>query len=496
MDLEYKNNALHWLIFSGIAAYFFLINVDLAVVNLALPTIGQQLHASANILQWMLNAFFLVVSCAFVFGGKVADFFGAKRTFLAGIFLFLVSSLICGAAQQGWEVVLGRGVQGLALATTFTCGMLLVQSIFPENQRGRAIGYVMGVVGFAQAVGPSFGGLLIHYFSWRWIFFINIPFSLYSLMIVSLFIENKPGHLDWSFDALGNILWCVAILFISLGLTISHSNQVYSVEQIVLIFLGLFILGAFLFCEKKVKNPLIHLELLSNKNYLFLLIIRIAAQLTFFTYLFILSLYLQNILGYSVLHASYILLFVSLAQAVSGLTMGKFTDIYGYRITSIIAMSGMAASSVLAFLFSTQSIFILIILSMLMSFSVGMVFTCGMVGVTKNISAKDKGVATGLYYSVTFTFSTFGIAGFSFITSVLGERFVLTNTVLNQAVMPIVKKAIMGGLSLKQYATNFVVYPQLVTNIIGQFQYGMKIMLLIFLMLSILGLISAIKLKE
>ena len=158
-----------------IAGVFAILNADITAVNVALVTLGKDLHANLDDLQWGLNSYMLAFAALIVAAGRIADVFGLRRCLLTGAILFAVASLLCGMASSLSVLVIGRVLQGTAGAVMVPAGMAIVSNAYGAEQRASALGILVGVSGVAQSMGPLLGGFLTAEVSWRWVFFMNLP---------------------------------------------------------------------------------------------------------------------------------------------------------------------------------------------------------------------------------------------------------------------------------------------------------------------------------
>src|SRR5207302_6097536 len=193
-----------WWTLAAVAFGLFMIMLDNTVVNVALPSIQRALHIDRAELEWVVNAYALTFGVLLLTGGKLADLFGRRLIFIAGLVIFTGSSLACGLAA-GPEVLIGaRTVQGIGAALMNPATLSIITATFPPRQRGMAIGIWAGVSAMALAIGPLIGGFLTQHASWSWVFFINVPIGILGIVAAFIFIdESRDTSLEQRLDPLG-----------------------------------------------------------------------------------------------------------------------------------------------------------------------------------------------------------------------------------------------------------------------------------------------------
>src|SRR6476620_9148388 len=184
-----EDNRKWWTLFAMCFA-LFMIMLDNTVVNVALPSIQRDLHASISSLEWTVNAYTLTFAVLLVTGGRLGDIFGRRRMFMGGVIVFAASSALIGFAPTQEVLVIGRAVQGIGAAFMMPGTLSIISNTFPPHERGRAIGTWAGVSALALAIGPAVGGALTEYVSWRAIFFLNLPVAA-GAVIVTLFATRE-----------------------------------------------------------------------------------------------------------------------------------------------------------------------------------------------------------------------------------------------------------------------------------------------------------------
>lgn len=258
MSADYAHK---WYAFIGIALLSFGCYLDYTIVNIALPTIQQNLNANLVTLQWVMNIYFLALCILATIMGRCGDLYGRRRVFYIGAIIFAVASFVAGFASTTTWLIFGRLLQGVGAAIVFPLGLSLVPASFPKHQQAKSIAWLGSLGGIALALGPVLGGFIVTYLSWRWIFFINIPLIIVGFLfsfnaIDESIYEQKNRTLDW----LGMLLLALAMGGIVLGLIHGqtfgwgdHVTQLYLVTGIVAVI-------ALIKIEHNQINPLIDLK--------------------------------------------------------------------------------------------------------------------------------------------------------------------------------------------------------------------------------------------
>ena len=299
-----------------IAVVFAILNADITTVNVALVTLGKDLHADLGDLQWGLNSYMLAFAALIVAAGRVADVFGRRRCLLAGAILFAVASLLCGIASTLSVLVIGRVLQGAAGALMVPAGMAIISNAYGAEQRALALGTLVGVSGVAQSMGPLLGGFLTAEVSWRWVFLMNLPLVAV-IMIVSVrsIQESHAENASHRIDIIGVIILAAALTSLLLGLNAAQSPDKDQVVGLGLIALSLVSFVIFTFVERRTDNAILDAKLLRLPAFLCSCLASFLLGFVFFLFLFITAVYLQERLGYNALTAGIALAPLSLVLA-------------------------------------------------------------------------------------------------------------------------------------------------------------------------------------
>ncbi len=330
-DVSWGTAQARWILLATILGSSMAL-LDSTVVNVALPTLGRELDAPLSGLQWTVNAYTLTLASLILVGGSLGDRLGRRRIFLIGIAWFALASLLCGLAQDIWQLTAARGLQGVGGALLTPGSLALIQSSFVPADRARAIGAWAGLGGVAALVGPFLGGWLIDQASWRWIFLINVPVAAMALVVGVRHVpesrdELSAGHFDW---------WGAVLAILALGA--GTYALIYAAQDLTRPdVLGALVLAvgaalAFVLSQRREAHPMLPLGIFSSRQF------SAANGMTFLVYgalsavFFILVLQLQVVSGFSATAAGVSLLPVTVLMMLLSARAGVLAGRIGPRI--------------------------------------------------------------------------------------------------------------------------------------------------------------------
>jgi EmrB/QacA subfamily drug resistance transporter len=292
----------------------FMVILDITVVNVALPTIGADLHLDRTALTWVVTAYTLCFGGLMLLGGQLADTLGRRRTFLAGLGLFTAASLASALAQTGTVLVAARAAQGVGAALLSPAALAIITTIFQGPERNRALGIWAAIAGAGAAVGVLAGGLLVEYASWRWVFFINLPVGIVVATTVPVVAAaSRPTRPIHRMDLPGALTGTLATAAVIYGLVTAGSDGWGATATLRWLAIGLVLAGVFVAIERATRAPLVSLGLLGRRPLAAgQLVMLTTSGLLLATY-FLASLYLQRLLGYTALDTGLVFLPAALA---------------------------------------------------------------------------------------------------------------------------------------------------------------------------------------
>jgi EmrB/QacA subfamily drug resistance transporter len=291
---------MKWLGLALLATVQFMVVLDIAIVNVALPSIQADLGFSQANLQWVISAYALVFGGFLLLGGRTADLLGRRRVFMGGLVLFTIGSLLCGLAWDESSLIGARAIQGLGAATISPAALAILMTTFAEGrERNIALGVWGGVGGFGAAAGVLLGGVLTDALSWEWIFFVNIPVGLVALALAPVLLGESRDTRVKSFDALGAVLVTAGLTTLVLAITQGDGWGWTSGRTIGAFALAAALLGGFVAWENRVAEPLMRFGILRTKTVLGANVAGFILGTALFSMFLMLTLYMQQVLGFS-----------------------------------------------------------------------------------------------------------------------------------------------------------------------------------------------------
>src|SRR3954454_15758420 len=257
-----------WWTLAAVAVGLFMIMLDNTVVNVALPSIREDLGISISELEWVVNAYALTFGVLMLSGGKLADLLGRRTIFIVGLVIFTGSSLWCGLAGSAGSLIAARTVQGVGAALMNPATLSIITATFPPRQRSTAIGIWAGVSGLALAIGPIVGGLLTEKINWSWIFFINVPIGVLGVLAARVFIdETRDTSREQRLDLPGLVTSGFGLFALTYGLIETNDHAWTSTRVLLLFAIAVVALGAFALLELRQRLPMLDLSLFRDPTF-------------------------------------------------------------------------------------------------------------------------------------------------------------------------------------------------------------------------------------
>jgi len=308
-----------WAALAVLGVAYLMVVLDVSIVNVALPSIESDLDFSPENLQWVVSAYSLTFGGFLLLGGRAGDLLGRRRLFMIGLAAFAVCSLLCGLSTSSGMLIATRALQGAAAAILAPSVFSIVSVTFPEgSDRNKALGVLGAIAGSGAAIGVLLGGILTEYAGWEWIFFVNVPIGLLTLLAVRRFVtESRAEGMARRFDALGAVVVTAALMILVYALTQANNVGWGTARTIGLLIASGALLIAFVFIEKRSRSPLVPLSFFRYRTPTGANIIGLGLGTIVFGMFFLLSLYMQQILGYSALKTGLGYLAVALTAVVA-----------------------------------------------------------------------------------------------------------------------------------------------------------------------------------
>jgi EmrB/QacA subfamily drug resistance transporter len=344
---EVGRRSTHPNLILGICCMSLLIvGMDVTIVNVALPAIQRDLHATLAGLQWILDAYTLVVASLLMLAGSMSDRFGRRRVFQIGLVLFTAGSLLCSMAHSIGQLIGFRALQGLGASMLNPVALSIIANAFPEPRaRARAVGVWGAVAGGSLAVGPLIGGALTQAVGWRSIFWINLPIGLTAAALAARFVPESKAPRARAFDPVGQLMVFVCLASVTGGVIEGPHIGWASWPILGLFALSAIALGIFFFYEPRRKDPLVDLRFFRSIPFSSATLLALCAFASFAGFLFLNALYLEQARGFSAFHTGLCTLPLAIMMMVSAPLSGRLVGAYG-TLPSLLAAGA-------AFLLST-----------------------------------------------------------------------------------------------------------------------------------------------
>ena len=401
-----------WWTLAAMCFALFMIMLDNTVVNVALPSIQEDLGATISSLEWTVNAYTLTFAVLLVTGGRLGDIFGRRRMFLAGVLVFALSSAAIGLAPDQTWLVLGRAVQGVGAAFMMPATLSIITNAFPPEMRGKAIGTWAGVSGLALAIGPVVGGFLTEHVSWRAIFFLNLPVAA-GAIAVTLFAahESRDETVERRVDLPGVATLSIALTSLVLALIEGNSWGWGSVEIVSLLVTAVIASAAFVAIEARSEIPMVDLSFYRSRTFLGANAVAFVISFAMLAVFFFVALYMQNILGYDALEAGVRFLPSTVLIIVTAPIAGRLADRIGPRNLIVAGMLLIAASLYIQTHITVDTGYgLLIVAFMVMGVGIGLTMSPMSTAAMNAVETTKAGVASGILSMSRMVGGTFGVA--------------------------------------------------------------------------------------
>lgn len=404
-----------------LAAAQFMVVLDATIVNVALPAIKESLNFRADSdLQWVVTAYALAFGGFLLLGGRLADLFGRRRMFMAGIVVFAVASLAAGLAQDPTQLIVFRALQGIGGALLSPAALSLVLTIFKEGpERNKALGVWSMVAAGGGAVGLLLGGVLTQYVDWRWVFFINMPIAA---IVMFAALRQVPASLPREHEAVdyvGAVTITSSLMTLVYALAKAAENGWTATSTIVALTTSVALMAIFIYNELHVKHPLIKLSIFRRRNVTGGNIIQLLMPAAMFGLFFYLSIYLQQILGYSPTHTGIANIpFTLTIMIVAGVLSSRIARLNPKKILIIGPL--LAAAGLLYFSrLPVEANYFIDILPgiILMAAGMAMVFVTTTVATTSGIEQHESGLVSGLLNTGQQVGGAIGLAVLTVVSS-------------------------------------------------------------------------------
>ena len=417
-----KSSVLHpshryykWFILANVMFGTFMAVLDATVVNVGLPKIMASFGVGLDKIEWVITAYMLAMAVMLPTSGWLADRFGYKRMYFFGLLLFTAGSFLCGMSVNENMLITSRIIQGFGAGTIQPLGMAIITREFPVKQRGIALGFWAIASAASVSFGPMIGGFLIDNFSWPLIFDINIPVGILAMLFTIIVQAEHKSNIRRKFDLIGfvsvSIFLPLTLYTLSEGNAASNSAGWHAPYILFCGAISLVALAIFITTELTIKEPLIELKLLMNRNFGLGNVIMLFFALGMFGSTFLMPIYLQNSMGYTALQAGSVFLPVGIIQGIVAPISGRISDRVNPKLPGLVGVILLSFSFYLNTKLSFLSELHYIMISLyIRGFAMGMIFTSLMTVSLLEIPKEKMAQASGIANSIRQLGGSLGVA--------------------------------------------------------------------------------------
>ena len=414
--------------------------LDQTIVGTALPRIVTDLHGN-DLYTWAVTIYLLTSTISVPFYGKLSDYYGRKPLLIFGISVFLIGSALSGLSGEMWQLILFRGIQGIGAGSLFPISLAVIGDLFTPAERGKYQGLFGAVFGLSALVGPALGGIITDNVGWHWIFYINLPIGLISLLVVSRVLPSvKRPHHSLDLDLVGAFVFVAAMIPLLVGLTNKQSADWATPEVGGLLLIAAVLIPVFLFIESRVKQPIVPLDLWRSRTYAGSQIATFFAAFGFFSATIFLPRFYQVVRGDSATISGYELFPLLVGVIVSSIISGQIVARTGrYKVLLLASVVFVGVGSLLfTNLAATSDPWVIRIWQFILGAGIGPTLAVFTIVIQNAVPFSKLGVATS---NLTFFRQIGGTVGLSIAGSLFGTQIanqiparLLANGIPQQAV--------------------------------------------------------------
>ena len=401
-----------WYTLAAMCFALFMIMLDNTVVNVALPSIQRSLHTNQESLEWTINAYVLTFAALILLGGKLGDRFGRKRMFLVGLAIFTLSSAACALATNDHQLIIARAVQGSGGALMNPLSLSIIVTAFPRRQVATAIGIWAGISSLGLALGPLLGGFLVDQVDWSAVFWINVPIGVIAAAVTLYAVDESKDPTATTLDIPGTVLVTAGLFSLVYGLIKTNTHPWLSTYTLSWLGAAAVLLVAFVVWESRVKNPMVPLGFFKKRAFDASAIVVAFVGFSLFGIIFFLTLYFQNVRGYSAQGAGALTLPLTCMTMVVAPLAGKLNPKVGPRV---LMTTGMVLTSASLFTLSQIGVhtsYAMVIAPAYVAMGIGIAMTMPTTASTAmgSVSPDKAGIASGVVNASRQVGGALGIA--------------------------------------------------------------------------------------
>ncbi|APB30750.1 MFS transporter [Vagococcus teuberi] len=390
-------NKNRWLVLVAIGLFTFMSTLDGSIVNIALPVMSKDMRIPMNQTEWIVSIYLMTVCACLPLFGKIGDSIGKIKIFRIGTLTFVIGSLLCGVTHTFELLLFSRIIQAIGASMTMSTNTGIITEVFPISERGRALGMIGAFVSLGSIMGPGLGGVILAKFTWEYIFLINVPVGLLTIILGQKVLPKDSTKSGNPIDFLGFLLFAATILTLFGGIFIGQELGYVHTLPIILIIIALMSMILFYRVEINRDNPLIQFSLFKNKVFTLSLL---TASMIFVTNFFtnvVIPFYLQNTRGYSASFSGLLMMVIPFTMIVGSPVSGYITDKIGAKLLTFVGLILITISQVLYLVLGQQtSLIFFVFASIFVGLGNALFQAPNNTLVMSNVEKKDLGVAGSL----------------------------------------------------------------------------------------------------
>jgi EmrB/QacA subfamily drug resistance transporter len=437
-----------WFALALLLAVQFMIVLDIAIVNVALPSIQTDLNFSQENLQWVVSAYALFFGGFLLLGGRVADLIGRRKLFFAGLVVFGAASLISGLAWSEGSLIAARALQGLGAAMVTPAALSILMTTFQEGkERNTALGAWGGVGAFGAVAGVLLGGVLTDSLSWSWIFFVNVPVVIVGLALTPLLLNESRDARVRSFDLPGAVLVTGGLVTLVYGITQANNYGWGSVTTWAIFAVAAVVLAAFIAWESRQKEPLVPFSIFKLRTLVGANVAGLILGTASFSVFLMLTLYMQQVLGYSAMKTGVAYLAIAATAIVWSAVAAQLVTRLGVKPVLVTGMAFLTAGLLYFTQVSVGGSYVADLLPgfLLMSVGLGFSFVPISIAALAGVKASEAGLASGLFNTSQQIGGALGIAVLSAVATSVTDNRVADGTAQAAAAVDGFQAAFIGA---------------------------------------------------
>ena len=406
------------LAIAACAISMLIVQMDWFALNLAIPAIGREFHIASTDLQWVVSGYMISIGALMVTAGRLADIFGRRKIIVYGLVIFGVMSALCGASPNATWLIVARIVQGIGAALIFPIAIAVVSGTFTGARQSRAIGIVLSVSAIGTAIGPFVGGAFSEYWSWRGVFFINIPFCLVAIFLLLRYVQNtRDEAADRYIDIPGIVSITAALVCISLGFDRGEDWGWLSAATLGTLAAGVVLFGVFIAIELRTRSPLIDLGMFRNRAFGAVVIAGSLSNVVYSLVAVFSAFYLQQARGFSPFQSGLVFIAFSAGSGSASYFSGRLAE--RYPAARLMAIGMLICAAGIVGLTNVESLWIYTPLFFVTGVGLGLGWALTNVATQAVVKQSEVGAASGVTLTCLVMLAAVSVAIAAAIVEVL-----------------------------------------------------------------------------